>query len=123
MSGGFWDRPGHPRRSETAPTPLWERWFPPLDPPVDGGLPFDVAEAIAVEWWDCDPHEAAALAWETYAASMEPEPSIRSVTTGVQSVSYDSGGSKWAQAVARAAWHKSMAGSGGSIPLDLAPPG
>lgn len=107
----------------STPRPAWELWFPPLDPPVEGGLPRDVAEDLAASWWECDPHLAAALAWETYAAMSPLEPSVRSVQTGVQAVTYESPGGRWAMAMARAAWHRSMAGGFGSVPLELAPVG
>ncbi|MBO0816653.1 MAG: hypothetical protein J2P30_16120 [Actinobacteria bacterium] len=95
----------------------WELWAPPLDPPEAGGLPRWRAEEIAAAWWECDPHLAAALMWESYAAMQPTEPAVRSVQTGVQAVTYDAPGGKFALAMARAAWHRSMAGNLGSVPL------
>ena len=54
--------------------PPWESWAPPIAPPADGGLPVDDAQAIADAWWDDDPHLAAALMWEHYAATLPPAP-------------------------------------------------
>lgn len=99
----------------------WEMFAPPLDPPVDGGLPRCVALAIVDAWWDCDPYLAAALLWESYAASLPPQALVSQVSTGVQSVSYSSPGGAFGQAMARAAWFRSMAGTLASVPLDLAP--
>lgn len=102
------------------PPPPWEAWAPPLDPPEDGGLPRAEAEAIAAAFWCCDPHLAAALMWEAYAARLPLEPAVSSVQTGVQSVTYAPAyqGAAWA----KAAWHRSLAGNLASLPLELAPP-
>ena len=100
----------------TDPQPApWESWAPPLDPPDEGGLPRAEAQAIADAWWDCDPHMAAALMWEAYAATLPLEPQVTSVQTGVQSVTY---GQPWAgPALAKAEWHRSLAGNLVSVPL------
>jgi len=104
--------------------PLWELWAPPLDPPTAGGLPADVAQIIADATWDVDPHLCAALQWEAYAAQLPPAPAVASVSTGAQSVTYSPPmpGGDAGMAMARAAWHRSLMGNGGTIPLDLAPP-
>lgn len=102
----------------------WQAWAPPLDPPTDGGLPVDAAQAIADACWSADPHLCAALQWEAYAAMLPPAPSVAQVSTGVQSVTYSPpmpGGGSGA-AMARAAWHRALMGSLASVPLDLAPP-
>lgn len=99
----------------------WEAWAPPLNPPDDGGLPRESAGCLAAAWWDCDPHLAAALMWEAYAAQLPQEPSVQSVQTGVQSVTY---AQPWAgPALARAEWHRSLAGNLVSVPLRVAAPG
>lgn len=97
------------------PRPSWETWAPPLVPPAEAGLPRDEAEAIAAVWWRCDPHMAAALMWESYAATLPPEAPLSSVQTGVQSVTY--AGPFAGTALARAAWHRSLAGNLMSVPL------
>jgi hypothetical protein len=99
--------------------PGWQAWAPPLDPPTPGGLPEHAARAIAARWWDDDPHEAAALMWEAYAAMLPPQPTVAQVATGAQSVSYSPPvpGGEYGLAVSRAAWHRSMAGSLGSVRL------
>ena len=51
-------------------------WAPPLDPPTPGGLAAADAEAIALAWWHDDPHLAAALMWEPYAATLPPAPAV-----------------------------------------------
>ena len=100
---------------------LWELWSPPLSPPTAGGLPYDVAESIAESWWDTDPYLAMALIWEARAAMLPPEPAVSAVSTGVQSVTYSSGGGgEFGLAVARAHWFRSMAGSFVSVPLRVA---
>ncbi len=43
----------------------WESWAPPIAPPADGGLDRAEAESIAAAWWECEPHLAAALMWES----------------------------------------------------------
>jgi hypothetical protein len=97
----------------------WRLWAPPLDPPTAGGLPEDEAALIAAAWWDADPHLAAALMWESYAATLPPGPAVAQVATGMQSVTYapaipvgDLG-----TAMARAAWHRSFTSGLGSVPL------
>lgn len=112
--------------SVTPPEALlsWELWAPPLDPPVDGGLPYAAAQAIADATWETDPHLCAALQWEAYAAMLPAGPSVSQVATGVQSVTYSPpmpGGDAGA-AMAKAAWHRSLMGGGGSAELTLAPP-
>jgi hypothetical protein len=102
----------------------WEAWAPPLDPPTTGGLDRDEAQAIADAWWDTDPHLAAALMWESYAATLPPAPALSQVSTGVQSVSYQPAmpGGQLGLAMSRAAWHRSMAASLVSVPLAVVPP-
>lgn len=102
----------------------WTAWAPPLDPPTEGGLPADTAQAIADAYWLTDPHLAAAMMWEAYAATLPPAAAVAQVSTGVQSVSYappmpggDSG-----LAMGRAAWHRSLRGNAEAVELDLAPP-
>ena len=99
----------------------WEAWAPPLAPPADGGLPYDEAEAIADAWWADDPHLAAALMWESYAAMMPPALAVAQVSTGAQSVSYGRAtpGGDLGAALARAAWHRSFT-SAVSVPLRTA---
>jgi len=99
--------------------PLWELWGPPLDPPTAGGLPRDLAEQIAAEYFDCDNHLALAMLWEAYAAMLPTEPAVTAVTTGVQSVRYDSPGTAFGQAMARAQWHRSLAGNFSTVPLHV----
>ena len=101
----------------------WQAWAPPLGPPADGGLPVDDAEAIADAWWDDDPHLAAALMWESWAATMAPTPAVAQVSTGAQSVSYGRAvpSGDLGLAMARAAWHRSFT-SAASIPLRVARP-
>jgi hypothetical protein len=99
---------------------LWQLWAPPLNPPDEGGLPYWRAAQIADAYFACDPHLAAALMWELYAGMQPTEPAVRSVQTGVQAVTYDAPGGKFALAMARAAWHRAQAGSMASVPLRLA---
>ena len=104
----------------TTSPPPWESWAPPLDPPAPGGLPIGQAQAIAQAWWELDPHLCAALMWESYAATLDPEPSVASVTTGAQSVVYSGGGGgAFGKASARAAWHWQRCASAGSVPVVL----
>lgn len=61
-----------------------------------------------------DPHAAAAAAWESWAAQQaDPDPAtnptVRSVTTGAQSVTYDGPTTPAGQAMARARWHRARA--------------
>lgn len=104
--------------SSVSAGPSWESWAPPLFPPADGGLPVDDAQAIAAAWWDDDPHLAAALMWESYAATMPPALAVAQVSTGAQSVSYGRAtpGGDLGAAMARAAWHRSFT-TGVSVPL------
>jgi hypothetical protein len=98
--------------------PAWTLWAPPLDPPMAAGLPYEVAEGIIAALWDEDQHLALAELWDAYAGILPPEPSVRSVSTGAQSVQYAAGGGGvFGLAVARAAWFRSLAGSGGTVPL------
>jgi hypothetical protein len=101
----------------------WESWAPPIAPPADGGLDRAVAESIAAAWWECEPHLAAALMWESYAATLPPELPVSMVTTGSQSVAYGSAmpGGELGKALARAAWHRSFSAAG-SAPLIRATP-
>jgi hypothetical protein len=94
--------------------PAWESWAPPLSSPAEAGLPYDEAEAIAAAWWECEPHLAAALMWESYAATLPPELPVSMVTTGSQSVAYGQAipGGELGLALARAAWHRSFTGPG-----------
>ena len=102
----------------------WHLWAPPLDPPVDGGLPAETAQAIADATWETDPHLCAALQWEAYAASLPPSPPVQSVSTGAQTVAYQppTPGGEYGAAMSRAAWHRSLMGSTVSVPLTLAEP-
>jgi hypothetical protein len=102
----------------------WESWAPPLAPPAEGGLSRDDAAAIAAAWWDDDPHLAAALMWEAYAATLPPALAVAQVSTGAQSVSYGRAtpGGDLGAAMSRAAWHRSMADTSGSVPLEVVPP-
>jgi hypothetical protein len=104
--------------------PPWESWAPPLDPPTAGGLPYDQAQDIADAIWADDPHLAAALMWEAYAAMLPPAPSVSSVSTGVQSVAYSPAApvGEYGLALSRAAWHRSLASGLVSVPLEVAPP-
>jgi hypothetical protein len=108
----------------TTPRPPWELWAPPLAPPADGGLPYADAEAIAAAWWDDDPHLCAALQWEAYAATLPPALAVAQVSTGAQSVSYGRAtpGGDLGAAMSRAAWHRSMADTSGSVPCEVVPP-
>jgi hypothetical protein len=102
----------------------WQSWAPPLNPPTAGGLDADTAQAIADATWNDDPHLCAALQWESYAATLPPSPSYGSVSTGAQAVSYQppSPGGEYGAAMARAAWHRSLMGGLGTIPLTQAAP-
>jgi hypothetical protein len=102
----------------------WRAWAPPLDPPTAGGLPVAEAEAIARALWRTDPHRAAAMMWESYAATLPPSAAVASVSTGTQAVTYNPPlpGGDYGLAVGRAAWHRSMLGSLASVPLVLARP-
>jgi hypothetical protein len=95
----------------------WQLWAPPLDPPVEGGLPLETATQIAAA---CpDPWLAAAIMWETWAAMAPLEPSVTQVATGVQSVSYSTPENRWSMAMLRAEWLRSMRGGLASVPLVL----
>ncbi|MGP7996713.1 MAG: hypothetical protein ACLPKI_05185 [Streptosporangiaceae bacterium] len=97
----------------------WEAWAPPLAPPTDGGLPVDDAQAIADAWWDDEPHLAAALMWEAYAATLPPSLPVAQVATGMQSVSYGRAvpGGDLGAAITRAQWHRSFLSTLVSVPL------
>jgi hypothetical protein len=53
-----------------------------------------------------DPHAAAASAWEAWAATLESEALVASVSTGAQSISYAKGYSASQSALERASWHR-----------------
>lgn len=76
-------------------------WMPPGMDPAEKQ---DFADA-----YPTDPHAAAAAAWESWAATLTAEPSVASVSTGAQSISYLSGGSDFDVALQRAAWHRARA--------------
>ncbi len=101
----------------------WEAWAPPLAPPADGGLPVEEAQAIADAWWTEEPHLAAALMWEAYAATLPPSLPVAQVATGMQSVSYGRAvpGGELGAALARAQWHRSMLPTLVSVPLRVRP--
>lgn len=103
----------------TIPVPLWQQWAPPLDPPTEGGLPERTAQAIYDAIWPADPYLAAAMMWESYAATLPTEASVVQVATGAQSVTYaaGTGGGAFGLAIARAKWFRSMAGSLTSVEL------
>jgi hypothetical protein len=103
------------------PGPPWLSWAPPLDPPTPGGLAADDADAIALAYWHDDPHLAAALMWEHYAATLPPAPAVSQVATGSQSVTYAPAlpSGEYGLALARAAWHRSFC-SLASVPLRAA---
>jgi hypothetical protein len=107
----------------TSSPPPWEAWSPPLNPPASGGLPIDQAQAIADAWWDQDPHLAAALMWEAWAATLPMTPTVSQVATGAQSVSYSPAqpGGDYGLAVARARWHRSFT-TAVSVPLEARRP-
>ena len=100
----------------------WQAWAPPLDPPTTGGLPVAEAQAIADALWADDPHLAAALMWEHYAATLPPTPVISSVQTGAQSIAYNPAqpSGDYGLAVSRAAWHRSFTSTLVSVPLRVA---
>jgi hypothetical protein len=80
-------------------------WFPAA---MDAGRK---AEIAAIEGYQDNPHLAAAVAWEEYAATQEVEygaASVVSVSTGAQSVQYGASGPGSA-ALARANWHRARA--------------
>lgn len=60
-----------------------------------------------------DPHMAAALAWESWAAQQDPSDAStqrpRSVSTGAQSVTYDGPSSTYGAAMERAKFHRARA--------------
>ena len=95
----------------------------PLNPPAAGGLPLDNAQAIAAVWWDEDPHLAAALMWESYAATLPVTPTVSQVATGAQSVSYSPAqpAGDYGLAMARASWHRSFT-TAVSVPLEVCRP-
>jgi hypothetical protein len=95
-----------------------------LDPPDPGGLPADAAQAIADQYWSSDPHLCAALQWEAYAGMLPPAPSVASVSTGVQTVSYQPpmAGGDFGLAMARAQYHRSLMSSMDTAVLVIAAP-
>jgi hypothetical protein len=110
---------GAPVSQPRAVGPDWRAWAPPLAPPVAGGLPEEEAAQIAADWWDEDPHLAAALMWESYAATLPQTQAVAQVATGSQSVSYNppAPGGEFGLAIARANWHRGFTGSLASVPL------
>jgi hypothetical protein len=101
---------------------LWELWAPPLNPPVDGGLPAQFAQQIAEQHAACNPHLIAALLWEAYAGTLQPQASVQRVATGVQEVWYSAPGDPVSAAMARAAWHRSFLTDMVSVPLKVTHP-
>jgi len=99
-----------PPPGQLPPAEPWVAWAPPLDPPTAGGLPYNLAASIADVWWDVDPHYCAALQWEAYAATLAPTPTVATVSTGAQSVSYSPAAptGEFGLAMQRAAWHRSF---------------
>ena len=97
----------------------------PSGPTHRGGLPADVAQQIADAFWATDPHLAAALMWEAYAAMLPPAPAVASVSTGAQSVSYSPpvAGGDFGLAMGRAEYHRSLMCSMDTAPLEVADPG
>jgi hypothetical protein len=73
--------------------------------------------------WADDPHRAAAVAWEAYAALLPPAPTVSQVATGAQSVSYSPAmpGGAYGLAIQRASWHRSFLGDLVSVALDVGP--
>ena len=69
--------------------------------------------------WDEDPHEAAAIMWEHWAATLPPALAVAQVSTGSQSVSYGRAtpAGDLGAAMARAAWHRSFVATLVSVPL------
>ncbi len=103
----------------------WEAWAPPLAPPLSGGLPVEEAQAIADACWSDEPHLAAALMWEAYAATLPPTLPVAQVATGMQSVSYGRAtpAGVLGEAITRAQWHRSFLSTLVSVPLRVALPG
>lgn len=102
----------------------WEAWAPPIDPPTAGGLPADQAQCIADTWWDVEPHLAAALMWEAYAAMLPPTPTIWSASTGAQSIEMRPAQpvGTYGMAMQRAAWHRTfVTGQVVGVPMNVAP--
>lgn len=98
----------------------WQDWAPPLNPPVESGVPIDVAQEIADTYWESEPHLCAALQWEYYAAMQTPTPAVSSMSTGVQSIAYSppAPGGAYGTAMARAQWHRGfITGQMESVPL------
>jgi len=97
----------------------WQAWAPPLAPPAAGGLPAEQAQEIADACWDDEPHLAAALMWEAWAATLDPTHTVAQVATGVQSVSYSPAmpGGQYGLAISRANWHRSFLDGLASVPL------
>lgn len=76
-------------------------WMPPE-------LSVEERAAFAEQHPD-DDHAAAAAAWEAYAATLpiSGHDGVKSVATGAQSITYNTGGGAHAQAMSRANWHRS----------------
>ena len=96
--------------------PVWvERALPPMS---EAGLPQEEAagmlEAASPDW-----HHGLAQVWTAYAGTLPPSPSVSSVNTGAQSVTYSPAApaGEYGAALARAAWHRAQSGPLGSIPL------
>lgn len=69
----------------------------------------DPAEKQAIADSYDDPHMAAAIAWETWAAQMDAEGNVTSINTGAQSITYAKGSSPFTVAMERATWHRNRA--------------
>lgn len=72
-------------------------WMPPGMDPAE-------KDQFAADYRD--PHMAAAKAWESWAASLAAEPSVQSVSTGAQAITYRAGSSPFDVAMERANWHR-----------------
>ena len=85
-----------------------------LDPTswMPAGMPTGDKDDIAAAY-PGDPHAAAAVAWEVWAATVQDDGTVgvQSVTTGAQTVTYagSSGSGVVGDALRRAAWHRSRA--------------
>lgn len=73
-------------------------WMPPL---LDDARKAEIAAEVS------DPHMAAAVAWEEWAATLDVEGAVTSVSTGAQTITYAKGHSPWQAAMDRASWHRS----------------
>jgi hypothetical protein len=82
-------------------------WMPTAMPPEEKQEHADA--------WPDDPHMAAAVAWESWAAQQQEDEAtaatagIRSISTGAQSVTYDGPRTASGRASARAVWHRARA--------------